>query len=61
MTINLDAVQVTEPGDIELGVCHNSIHTNLIVIWEPNMNLVMLEVGVMWRKGKAGYVVTKFI
>lgn len=56
-TINFGGtVQVTGLSEIELGVCHNSIHTNLIVIGEANMNLVVLEVGVMLRQGGTGCV-----
>ena len=51
MTINFDAVQVTGLSEIEIGVRHNSIHTDLIVIGEANMNLVVLEVGVMLGVG----------
>lgn len=60
-TINFDAVQVTVLSEIELGVSHNSIHTNLIVIGEANMNLVVLEVGVMLQQGDAGCVETKVL
>jgi len=51
VTINFDAVQVTGLSEIEIGVRHNSIHTDLIVIGEANMNLVVLEVGVMLGVG----------
>jgi hypothetical protein len=54
VTINFEAVQVIGLSEIELGVCHNSIHTNLILIGEANMNLVVLEVGVMLRQGAQG-------
>jgi hypothetical protein len=56
VTINFGIVQVIGLSEIELGVCHNSIHTNLIVIGEANMNLVVLEVGVMLRQGGTGCV-----
>jgi hypothetical protein len=61
VTINFDAIQVIGLSEIELGVCHNLIHTNLIVIGEANMNLVVLEVGVMLRVGVAGCVETKVV
>jgi hypothetical protein len=47
VTINFCRVQVIGLSKIEFGVRHNSIHTNLIVIGEANMNLVVLEVGVV--------------
>ena len=61
VTINFDAEQVIGLSEIELGVCHYSIHTNLIVIGGANMNLVVLEVGVMLRQEDTGCVETKVL
>jgi len=59
VTINFYAIQFIGQSEIELGMCHNSIHSNLIVTGEENMSLVVLEVGVRLRQGDAGYVKTK--
>jgi len=61
VTINFDAIQFIGLSEIELGVCHDSIYSNLIVNGEENMSLVVLEVGVMLRQGGAGCVETKVI